>query len=63
MARADAGLLVSFDDPHFPWHGFAMPWEVGFLKLPILFEKRTTKIESHEKMSGEKKSRSKFCSQ
>jgi hypothetical protein len=49
--------------PTSQWHGFAMPWEVGFLKLPILFEKRTTKIESHEKMSGEKKAGAKFCSQ
>jgi hypothetical protein len=48
--------------PTSQWHGFAMPWEVGFLKLSILFEKRITKIESHEKMSGEKKAGAKFCS-
>jgi hypothetical protein len=24
-------VRCQFDDPHFPSHGFAMPWEVGFL--------------------------------
>ena len=24
-------VCCQFDDPHFPLHGFAIPWEVGFL--------------------------------
>jgi hypothetical protein len=29
-------VCCQFDDPHFPLHGFAMPWEVGFLTQKVV---------------------------